>query len=154
MIRINRKTEYAIRMLLSLSKKEEGIRASTAEIQREMLIPRAFAQQIIAKLARGSFIKTFPGREGGVMLARPAKEINLLQLLEYFEHYLFASGCQDTIGECPLQEECPICAQLEYLKTVMSYELENINLEDLAKGSKRQRLLVFSNVQQRISVPV
>ncbi len=88
------------------------------------------------------------------MLARPAKEINLLQLLEYFEHYLFASGCQDTIGECPLQEECPICAQLEYLKNVMSYELENINLEDLAKGSKRQRLLVFSKVQQRISVPV
>lgn len=154
MFRINRETEYAIRMLLSLTKRGAGLRASTTEIQEEMVIPRSFAQRIIANLARGSFVKTFPGRDGGVMLARPARDINLLQLLVYFENHYFVSGCQNSAGECPFQDECPICTQLEHLKTVISHELERVSLEDLAGNSKGQKLFVLNNFPPRISVSV
>ena len=34
MFRVNRQTDYAIRMLLSLAKREVGMRASTTEIQK------------------------------------------------------------------------------------------------------------------------
>ena len=152
MFRINRQTEYAIRMLLSLSKRGVGLRASTSEIQQEMVIPRSFAQRIIANLARGSFVKTFPGRDGGVMLARPARDINLLQLLEYFENHYFVSGCQNSAGECPFQDECPICIQLEHLKTVISHELERVSLEDLAGNSNGQKLFVLNDFPPGISV--
>lgn len=154
MFRINRQTEYAIRMLLSLSKREAGSRTSTTEIQQEMVIPRSFAQHIIADLARGSFVRTFPGRDGGVMLARPARDINLLQLLEYFEAHYFSSGCQNSTGDCPFRDECPICFQLERLKSVMSHELECVNLEDMANSSKGTAFFVMNNFPQRISASV
>ena len=154
MFRINRETEYAIRMLLSLTKRGAGLRASTTEIQEEMVIPRSFAQRIIASLARGSFVKTFPGRDGGVMLARPARDINLLQLLVYFENYYFVSGCQNSDGECPFQDECPICTKLELLRSVMSHELECVSLEDLARNSKSENPIILNNYIQRISVPM
>jgi len=76
MIRINRQTDYAIRLILYLAQQEEGSRVSTAEVRKEMQIPPALAQRIAADLARGEFILTFPGRDGGLTLARPANEIN------------------------------------------------------------------------------
>ncbi|HND47908.1 MAG TPA: Rrf2 family transcriptional regulator, partial [Anaerolineales bacterium] len=146
----NRQTDYAIRMLLSLAKRGTGIRASTSEIQREMVIPHSFAQCVIANLARGSFIHTFPGRDGGVSLARPAREINLRQLLEHFENHLFATDCQNFSDDCPFQRDCPICTQWDRLKLVVSQELEQITVEDLAKNSAAKQTPYIHQSTQRL----
>jgi Rrf2 family protein len=137
MFRVNRQTDYAIRMLLSLAKREMGVRASTTEIQQEMVIPHSYAQRVVANLARGSFIQTYPGRDGGMILARPAREINLRQLLEHFETHLFVSDCSHTESTCPLGMDCPICTQWEKLQKIMAEELEQINFEYLANNSKQ-----------------
>jgi len=134
MFRTNRQTDYAIRMILSLAKREAGARASTTEIQKEMAIPHSFAQRVVANLARGSFIQTYSGRDGGMVLARPAREINLWQLIKHFETQLFVSGCKKIEDDCPLYQNCPICFQWENLKNVISQELERVNFEDLANN--------------------
>ena len=41
MLKINRQTDYAVRVILALAKQGEGARLSSGEIQREMLIPPA-----------------------------------------------------------------------------------------------------------------
>ncbi|MBI5962203.1 MAG: Rrf2 family transcriptional regulator [Chloroflexi bacterium] len=132
MFRANRQTDYAIRMILSLAKREAGTRASTSDIQKEMAIPHSFAQRIIADLARGSFIQTFPGRTGGVTLARPANEINLRQLVEYFEDVLFDTNCKHLDQDCPFDMSCPICVQWKQVQKTMMNELERVNFEYLA----------------------
>lgn len=134
MFRVNRQTDYAIRVLLALAQRGSGARASTSEIQREMIIPRSFAQRVIADLAHGSFILTFPGRDGGVMLARPAREINLKQLLEYFENFRITSDCQKGGISCPFMQSCPICPHWKRLQSVMTQELEQVNFEYLANS--------------------
>ncbi|MDD2923391.1 MAG: Rrf2 family transcriptional regulator, partial [Anaerolineales bacterium] len=93
MLKINRQTDYAVRVILALSKKEMGKRFSTSEIGREMLIPPALLQRIVAELANGGFIHTQTGRDGGVSLARTPKEITLLQIVERFEGELYLSEC-------------------------------------------------------------
>lgn len=154
MFKINRQTNYAIRLLLALAQRGNDARTSTAEIQQEMLIPRFFAQQIIADLARGSFIITFPGRDGGVMLSRPARDINLLQLLEHFEDYIFATGCQNTTDECPLKEGCSICTHLERLKDIIVNELQKISIEDLTNNPRRQRYLALNNLPHNLPAAI
>ncbi len=72
MLKINRQTDYAVRVLLALAKQPEGTRLSTAAIQQEMLIPPAFMMRIVAQLAKTGLLNTFPGRDGGLMLPRPA----------------------------------------------------------------------------------
>ena len=74
MFRTNRQTDYAIRMILSLAKREAGARASTTEIQKEMAIPHSFAQRVVANLARGSFIQTYSGRMAEWVLHAPHGE--------------------------------------------------------------------------------
>ena len=75
MLKINRQTDYAVRVVLALAKRGEDIRLSTAEIQQEMLIPPALMTRIVAQLAREGLVNTYPGRDGGLMLPRPASQI-------------------------------------------------------------------------------
>jgi Rrf2 family nitric oxide-sensitive transcriptional repressor len=133
MLRINRQTDYAIRFILALAKREEGKRASTAEIRKEMLIPPALAQRIVANLARGNFIITFAGRDGGLVLSRPAREINLRQIVEHFEGKFFISDCLIDGDGCPLDNNCPVRFRWIKLQSQIALELEQISFEDLAQ---------------------
>lgn len=132
MIRINRQTDYAIRFVLSLARRGKGIRVSTAEVRKEMQIPPALAQRIVADLARGEFILTFPGRDGGLTLARPASEINLRQVVEQFEGKFLISDCLQDKGNCPFDNNCPVRFRWARLQSQIAQELEQITFEDLA----------------------
>jgi len=133
MIRINRQTDYAIRFILSLARREEGKRVSTSEIRKEMLIPPVLAQRIVADLARGKFINTYPGRDGGITLSRPAHEINLRQIVEHFEGKFFISDCLVDGGDCPFDNKCPVRYRWIRLQSHIVLELEQISFADLAK---------------------
>ena len=93
MLRVNRQTDYAVRVILALSKKAKDSRVPTSEIGREMLIPPSLLQRIVAELAGGGFIHTQAGRDGGIALAHDPKEITLLQVVECFEGELYLSDC-------------------------------------------------------------
>jgi Rrf2 family protein len=136
MIRINRQTDYAIRLILYLAQQEVSTRISTAEVRREMQIPPALAQRIVADLARGEFIQTFPGRDGGLVLARPAQEINLRQIVEHFEGKFFISDCLVDKGNCPFDNKCPVRLRWTRLQSHIILELEQINFKDLAQDAQ------------------
>ncbi len=132
MILVNRRTDYAIRVVLFLAKEGTDVCVSTAKIRREMLIPFALAQRIVADLARGGFIQTFPGRNGGLSLARPAAMINLRQIMEYFEERFVSFDCLASSGGCPFDEKCPVRCRWTRLRGVILSELESTTFEDLA----------------------
>jgi len=134
-IRINRQTDYAARVILALSRRKPEGRVSSAEIQREMLIPPALARRIIADLAHGGFILTHPGREGGLTLARPATEINLRQVVEHFEGKLFLSECLIAQGECPFDDKCPVRCRWARLQNMILREMEQITFAELAEDA-------------------
>ncbi len=141
MIRINRQTDYAFRIILSLAKHPHGTRISSAKIRKEMLIPPALSLRIVADLARGGFIRTFPGRDGGIELARPAKDISLWSIVDLFEGPIHLSECQTDRKDCPFEPECPIHRRWEPLLEILRKELEKITFEELAQEAKDFKLL-------------
>lgn len=133
MIRINRQTDYAVRVVLALSKKEAGKRVSTSEIGREMLIPPALLQRIVAELASGKFINTQAGRDGGISLAHEPKDISLLQIVEHFEGELYLSDCVLKPGDCPFDKKCPVHCQWVRLKNMLRDEMARISFQQLVE---------------------
>lgn len=131
MLRINRQTDYAVRVILALSKKEFGKRFSTYEIGREMNIPPVLLQRIVAKLAAGEFIHTQAGRDGGIHLAYAPREITLLQIVEHFEGELYLSDCVIKPGECPFERKCPVHCQWVRLKNLLRNEMSHITFQQL-----------------------
>lgn len=137
MLRINRQTDYAVRVVLALAKRGEQARLSSTEIQQEMLIPKAFMTRIVAQLSRQGLISTFPGRDGGLMLPRPASQITLKDVVEAFEGPILLSACLQVKGEddCPFQANCPVRSKWGRVQVAMLREMASITFEDLVKES-------------------
>jgi len=135
MLKINRQTDYAVRVVLSLAKRGEGIRISTAEIQGEMLIPKALMTRIVAQLANRGLINTYPGRDGGLMLPCPASQITLKDVVEAFEGPILLSECMQAKGEddCPFRSNCPVRSKWGRVQVAMLREMAAITFEDLAQ---------------------
>ena len=144
MLKINRQTDYAVRVLLALAKRREGTRLSTAEIQQEMLIPRAFMTRIVAQLSHAGLINTFAGRDGGLMLSHPTSQITLRDVVEAFEGPILLSACLQVKGEddCPFQANCPVRPKWGRVQVAMMREMAAITFEDLAKESAGIPVLV------------
>jgi Rrf2 family protein len=134
MLKINRQTDYAVRVILALAKRGAGARLSTAEIQQEMLIPPALMIRIVARLARAGLVTTFPGRDGGLMLPRPASQITLRDVVEAFEGPILLSECMQVKGEddCPFQSNCPVRSKWGRVQVAMMREMAAITFESLA----------------------
>ncbi len=108
MLRINRRTDYAMRVMLALAKQPEGSRMSTTEVQKQMLVPRAFLQRIVADLSKKGLLLTFPGPRGGIQLGRPSESVSLREIYEAIEGPLMISDCMRSAGQCPLDATCPV----------------------------------------------
>lgn len=138
MFRVNRQTDYAIRVVLALAKEPAGTRISSSEIGRTMLIPAAFLSRIVAQLAQAGILRTFPGRDGGLELARPPHEISLRDIVELIEGPLLLSECMLEEQACPFEHRCPVRKRWQRLQAVMLEELENTKFSDLAQEAKAQ----------------
>ena len=148
MLKINRQTDYAIRVVLALAKRGEHVRLSSAQIQQEMLIPPALMSRIVAQLAREGLINTFPGRDGGLMLPCPASKITLKDVVEVFEGPILLSECLQAKGEddCPFQSNCPVRSKWGRVQVAMMREMASITFEDLAQEAAGIPLAIPSYV--------
>ena len=148
MLKINRQTDYAVRVVLALAKRGEGARLSTADIQQEMLIPKALMMRIVAQLSRAGLVATVPGREGGLSLPRPAAKITLKDVVQAFEGPILLSACLDVKNEddCPFQANCPVSPKWGRVQVAMMREMASITFENLAKEALGVPMVVPSLV--------
>jgi Rrf2 family protein len=139
MLKINRQTDYAVRVVLSLAIKGQAARISSSVIQREMQIPKAFMARIVAQLAQVGLVLTFPGRDGGLSLPCPPEDINLLQVVEAFEGMLLLSDCLQPNGEddCPFVERCPVRSKWGRVQLAMAREMASIHFNELAREAEQ-----------------
>jgi Rrf2 family protein len=138
MLRINRQTDYAIRIVLALANHEAGVRLSSSIIQKEMLIPQTYMSRIVAQLAAAGLVKTFAGRDGGLQLPRPASEITLKDVVEAFEGPMLLSECMQSKSkdDCPFQTNCPVRTKWGRVQVAMLREMASVSFAELAEEAK------------------
>ena len=134
MLRINRETDYAIRVILALAKYPPDQIITSAVIQREMHLPEALSLQIISRLANRGLVKTYPGRNGGIQLAQAPAEISLREVVEAMEGPLTISYCLTDDHTCSLAPDCPVQGCWEDLQEKINRELEEVNFQILSQG--------------------
>jgi Rrf2 family protein len=137
MLKINRQTDYAVRVVLALAKSGKGARLSSSEIQAAMLIPHALMARIVAQLAHAGLVNTYAGRDGGLMLPCPASKITLRDVVEAFEGPILFSECMQAKSEddCPFRSNCPVRSKWGRVQAAMIREMASITFEDLAQES-------------------
>lgn len=80
------KVEYAILALLEMASQVKVDQPVTVnEIIAKQPIPERYLEQILASLRRGGLLKSQRGSKGGYILARPAAQITLLEIVSIIE---------------------------------------------------------------------
>ena len=105
-MQITRQADYAIRAVRYLARQGENQRAATSTVAREMKIPPSFLAKIISQLSIAGLLHTSRGARGGVSLAREAKEISLLDVVEAIDGPILLNECVGDPDGCQFTEDC------------------------------------------------
>ena len=82
-MKLKASVDYGVRAILYLAIK--GDTCSSREISEEMAVPRDYLIQLALRLRNAGLIKARPGKNGGYVLARPASEIKIGDILDAFD---------------------------------------------------------------------
>ena len=99
--------DYAVRAVLHLARTGDQ-RTATSTIAEEQHIPPSFLATIISQLSIAGVLHTSRGARGGVTLAREAKEITLLEVIEAIDGPIQLNECVGENGICSFDEQCPL----------------------------------------------
>ena len=104
---ISAKSKYAVRALVELAERtgpadHAPVRLNDIAASREM--PLQFLEQVFAALRRAGIVRSRRGASGGYILARPAEQISVLEIVEALDGLLTPAVC--TQGQCERIEGC------------------------------------------------
>jgi Rrf2 family protein len=91
MMRLERATAYAILALIYLAKCDGGEPQQVHVISKESGVPVEYLRKLMGRMNRARIVSGTRGRSGGFKLARPAAQINMLQVVEAIEGNLDAT---------------------------------------------------------------
>ena len=105
-MQITRQADYAIRTVRYLAKQGPNQRSATSTVAQEMKIPPSFLAKIISQLSIAGLLHTSRGARGGVTLARDAKEISLLDVVEAIDGPILLNECVGDPADCEFSDDC------------------------------------------------
>ncbi len=106
-MQITRQADYAVRAVLHLARTGDQ-RTATSMIAAEQRIPPSFLAKIISQLSIAGLLHTSRGARGGVTLARDAKDITLLEVVEAIDGPIQLNECVGNNGTCSFEDDCPL----------------------------------------------
>lgn len=131
-MRLTSFTDYGLRMLMRMATAQDRA-FSTAELALEFSLSRNHLSKIMQRLSRGGIVETRRGGGGGAVLARPAGEIRLGDLVRLLEEDQPLVECfQTETNTCSLDGRCRLKARLRSAETAFLADLDRSTLADIA----------------------
>lgn len=132
-MQITREGDYGIRSVLYLARQPYNKISYVNEISEEYNIPRSFLAKILQKLVKAKIVRSYRGVKGGFSLARPAREISMMDVLEAVEGKLYLNICLMDKKKCGFSKHCPVHSVWVNAQSKVAEVLKKANFDDLAK---------------------
>jgi Rrf2 family cysteine metabolism transcriptional repressor len=92
------KAEYGVRVMVELARRAGAAPIPLAEIAAHDGLPLAYLEHLVARLRKAGLVDSRRGSRGGYLLARPAGEITMAEVVEALEGSIAPIEC---ISEAP-----------------------------------------------------
>ncbi len=131
-MKISTKGRYALRMLIELAMHQQDGFVSLKEISERQGISKKYLEQIVPMLNKSGILRTNRGNRGGYMLAKPAQECTVGDVLRATEGSLAPVSCLEyEVNDCPRKPFCPTLFVWEGLNRAVTSYLDSITLQDI-----------------------
>lgn len=144
-MKISRKTDYALRALLTLAERFGQGPISINQLARLNDIPKRFLEQILLDLKRQGWVRSLPGRQGGYELARPPDQLTVGQIVRHFDNMLAPSRCVSTTDfrPCPRELTCRFRRLFLEIRNTNAALMDRTTLADVLRYTPVTRDQVF-----------
>ena len=132
--------QYALRAIFEVAKRNgEGL-IKNAEIARAQAIPPRFLEAILAELKQAGWIESRKGRKGGYLLARPAGQITVGDVVRLMEGDIGPVECLDEpqYNKCPLNGRCVFLPVWKRVHEAISGICDAVTIEDLVDEERKR----------------
>ena len=142
-------TDYALRLLMYLAIKDDGL-ATIAEVAESYDISRNHLMKVAHQLGVAGYVATVRGRSGGLKLARPAADINLGDVVRHTEQDMALVPCMSPIdAACAIRPSCLLKRALGRATVAFLGVLDEYSLSDLVKPRNALRGLLDIETPRR-----
>lgn len=131
-MRLTRAGEYAIRSVLYLAAKGEGVLTSKKEIASRCGIPPQFLSKIAQELQKARIIEIKQGPKGGFLLTRDPDELTLLNVVEAIIGEIYLNDCIARPEQCTASSLCPVHRVWHKAREQLRNTLDSVTFSELA----------------------
>ena len=130
-MQLNMTTDYALRAVSYLATEQK--RSSIATISEAMNIPKSYLPSIMKKLSEVGMVSVQRGVTGGWILAKPAAEITVLDIISVMENTIKLNRCLEEDLYCNRGEArtCPLHNHYLVIQRSLENAFRDITLEML-----------------------
>ncbi|MFQ5741659.1 MAG: RrF2 family transcriptional regulator [Acidobacteriota bacterium] len=136
-----RPVQLALQAALLLAMKADDNPRCVSELAGRLGVPATYLAKILQSLSRAGLLSTARGPGGGVRLARPAREIHLLDILLAVEPKVDFERCFLGLDSCDDRNPCPLHDTWVPIRARILAMLQTTNLGRLAAKAKRRGVL-------------
>ena len=108
-MKLSTKGRYGLRAVLDLAVHGEEEAISLSSIAERQNISISYLEQLIAKLKRAGIVDSKRGAQGGYILAKPATEISVGDILRACEGDLHPVDCAEVYGGTSKCKSADLC---------------------------------------------
>lgn len=142
------RAEYGVRVMVALAAeqaKDDSFPSSLAQIAEANGLPFAYLEHLAARLKKAELVESRRGPRGGYLLARPAADISMAEIVEALEGQIAPIECISATDEgdvvCSREDGtrlvCPTKILWTRVQGSIVRTLKDMTLADLADANDR-----------------
>ena len=132
MLRLSKKSDYALMSMKHLATRADGAAASAREIAEAYAIPLELLAKVLQRLVRSRLLLSVQGTRGGYRLARPAAAISVADVIQAVDGPVTVTACSPDDHDCDQYTKCSIRDPLWKLKTKILESLNTMSMAEMA----------------------
>jgi len=137
-MRLSTKGRYGSRAMLELALRYGNGPVLVRDISKAQDISGKYLERIFFTLKNAGLVKSQRGTKGGYILAKPAAEIKLIQIIKALEGSLAPVECVDEPLVCKRNGVCVTREIWEKIKYAIEEILSSVTLDDLVRQYRRK----------------
>jgi len=135
MLRISKMTDYAIVMMVELTRKGETLSAHALAERVRVEVPTA--SKVLKLLAGAGLLQSYRGVNGGYRVTRPAAEISVAEVIAAIEGPIAMTECSVEPGLCNQEDSCNLRSNWQRISVAVARALEEVSLAEMSAPLRR-----------------
>ena len=142
-MKLSTRTRYAVRAMIELAQNEPNKPLQLKLIAKRQDISIKYLEQLMAVLRSAGFIRSVRGSKGGYILARPASQITLCDILHCLEGTVTTVECVENAERCVRAAECAARQVWIKVQNAIDGVLQSITLQDVVDMARDEKLVDY-----------